>query len=529
MAAKPTKNFADANMVGNYLMDRDTVYILDKAVYVDPGETLTIESGTMIKAKLGTGANIAALIVTNGGEINAQGTADAPIIFTSIVDDELAPALGPDDRGLWGGIVLLGSAPVSTGTNNVEGLPVSPRTSYGGNSPSHSSGIMRYVSIRHGGSELAPNNELNGLTMGGVGSGTTISHIEVYANADDGFEWFGGTVNARYLVSAYNDDDAFDWDDGYRGKGQFWFAIQGLKNGNSGMELDGNQVGSDTVNFSQPTVTNITFIGSGNPSSNLANASQPSLMIRDGSAGFIYNSIFGYYRSRAIEIENAGDYLIDSWDRLQRGQLEVKNNIFWDYGAGNTFQAISARSEIGDSLAPYNTLVNPVLRGFGREKNADALDPRPATTSPALTLPRKALADPFFTAANYMGAFSATDRWIDKWTTVDQANITKDYLTISAPSGTYLRASNFDVVFYQFTPGNIAAGTKVTLDGVDVTAAVQPALNAPQPLTGGGKYYRIPNVAASAFGALGTHTVVAKFVLSTGETYESKVVYKLIQ
>src|SRR4249920_1120718 len=191
----------------------------------------------------------------------AEGTARHPIIFTADVDDTTLPddmpIWGPTARGLWGGVVILGKT-VINGAIDAGGNAASPKYEVyeglpdlivggeallrmGGTDDNDNSGILRYVSIRHGGAALFPNKEINGLSMGAVGRGTTIEFVESYCAADDGFEFFGGTVNTRYLVSSFNDDDSFDTDMGYRGTNQFWFAIQAPDKRNYGMELN-NQV-----------------------------------------------------------------------------------------------------------------------------------------------------------------------------------------------------------------------------------------------------------------------------------------------
>ncbi|MCB0260439.1 MAG: T9SS C-terminal target domain-containing protein, partial [Calditrichaeota bacterium] len=145
-------------------------------------------------------------------------------------------------RGLWGGVILLGKARINTtlGEGQIEGIPTTePRGAYGGNDDNDNSGVVRYVSIRYGGTDIGANNEINGLTFGAVGRGTVVEYVEVFNNKDDGYEWFGGTVRTRYLVSAFNGDDCFDYDEGFRGYGQFWFAIMGEDIGNRAGEHDG--------------------------------------------------------------------------------------------------------------------------------------------------------------------------------------------------------------------------------------------------------------------------------------------------
>ncbi len=202
-------------------------------VFVESGAELWIEPGTVIKAEDGSGNNASGLVISQGGKIFAEGTADAPIIFTSKLDD-LSGSLDEQDRGLWGGLVVLGYAPTNNATvRQIEGVNEivgagDVRANYGGDDADDNSGVIRYVSLRHTGKAVGDQagNEIQGLTLGGVGRGTTIEYVESFASDDDGFEWFGGTVDAKYLVSAFNSNDAFDWDEGFNGRGPFWFAIQ---------------------------------------------------------------------------------------------------------------------------------------------------------------------------------------------------------------------------------------------------------------------------------------------------------------
>ena len=206
---------------------KDNIYILEGKVVVDGGATLTIDPGTIIKGGPGQNTQASALVVDRDATLNANGTADEPIIFTSASDDITSgqtesPNLTVNDRGLWGGVIVLGNAPSSfEGDANeelIEGIPANSGFGlYGGNDPADSSGSLTYVSIRHGGANIGEGNEINGLTLGGVGSGTTINHIEVIANLDDGVEFFGGTVDASNIVVWGVGDDSVDIDQAYSG------------------------------------------------------------------------------------------------------------------------------------------------------------------------------------------------------------------------------------------------------------------------------------------------------------------------
>jgi hypothetical protein len=208
----------------------DKIYQLAGRITVEPGAELTIQAGTVIKGEAGTGANATALLVARGATIQAVGTATLPIIFTSVADEitpedvvagnYASPNLDPTQNGLWGGVIILGNAPISASSNevNIEGIPTSdPNGLYGGSNGTESSGTIQYISIRHGGANIGSGNEINGLTLGGVGSGTVIENVEVVANQDDGIEFFGGTVNVTNAVVWNVGDDAIDTDQSWAG------------------------------------------------------------------------------------------------------------------------------------------------------------------------------------------------------------------------------------------------------------------------------------------------------------------------
>jgi len=242
----------------------DNIYRLDGRVTVTGGATLTIEPGTVIKANPGTGSFASALLISREGKINAAGTADAPIIFTAISDDlepgEIAsPNLDPANNGLWGGVIILGKAPISASGDvvelQIEGIPTSDANGlYGGTQDDHNSGVFKYVSIRHGGSNIGQGNEINGLTMGGVGTATEINHVEVVANQDDGLEWFGGSVSVDHILVWNNGDDALDCDQDWTGTADNFIVVNP---GDRAMELDGpegNQNRSPNYTITNGTV-----------------------------------------------------------------------------------------------------------------------------------------------------------------------------------------------------------------------------------------------------------------------------------
>ena len=235
----------------------NNIYKLDGKVYVTGGATLTIEAGTIIKGMEGQEASASALIVTRGAKIMAEGTADNPIIFTSVIDDitygeKVGSNLKRETNELWGGVAILGNAPTSAENGDkvgaLEGIPAgNDNGKYGGDNAGDNSGMLKYVSIRHGGISIGEGNELNGLTLAGVGNGTTVENIEIYGTLDDGVECFGGTVNLKNVLVYYQGDDGIDLDQNYSGTIDNFAVIHGDGIGtDEGLEIDGPEGSSYT-------------------------------------------------------------------------------------------------------------------------------------------------------------------------------------------------------------------------------------------------------------------------------------------
>ena len=290
----------------NTTWTNDNIYKLNQKVVVDAGTTLTIEAGTIIQGTPGTGSLASALIIARGSKINAVGTPSQPIIFTSSTDNiEIGETAGTNldenDRGLWGGLIILGNAPCSFSGDiveaQIEGIPADDTFGlYGGTDPEDNSGVVSYISIRHGGALIGEGNEINGLTLGGVGNGTIINNIEVVANVDDGIEFFGGTVNASNLLVWAQGDDALDIDQAYSGTIDNALVILGDFSDHA-FEIDGPE-GSATGSF---TLQNATIIG------NTTKKNGEYADYRSGATGTTNNIYaYGFKASSDVELDNDG-------------------------------------------------------------------------------------------------------------------------------------------------------------------------------------------------------------------------------
>jgi PKD repeat protein len=235
------------------------VVLLQNKIYVKNNATLTILPGTIIR---GDKLTQATLIITRGAKINAAGTAANPIVFTS------NEAVGSRNEGDWGGLVILGLAKNNQpgGVANIEGIPPSTDTQFGGNFDNDNSGVLQYVRVEFAGIPLEPNKEVNGITFGSVGSGTTCNNLQVSFSGDDSFEWFGGTVNCKYIIAYRGLDDDFDTDFGYRGKVQFGLSIRDkdlsdAPGDSNSFECDNDAAGSTAQPKTRPIFSNMTLVG----------------------------------------------------------------------------------------------------------------------------------------------------------------------------------------------------------------------------------------------------------------------------
>jgi hypothetical protein len=361
--------YADSTLEGNITSDKtldaSKIWLLKGRVSVESGATLTIPAGTIIKAASGTGADASTLIIARGATIIADGTADAPIIMTSVSDNievggtypSSAPALNVDTRGLWGGILILGNAPCSFSGDvtelQIEGIPTSDTNGlYGGSDAADNSGSVQYLSIRHGGAEIGEGNEINGLTLGGVGSGTKINHIEVVGNVDDGIEFFGGTVNASNLLIWGQGDDAIDIDQGYAGTIDGAMVILTAAS-DHGFEIDGPE-GAAKGRF---TLKNATVVGA-TDDCEAQGVDGEMADFRKGATGDVLNILFrDFAAGKDVELDASADaatYTAGTLTFVNIGimypvsdgavcsNVETLDKIFDDISDESTFEADAA-------------------------------------------------------------------------------------------------------------------------------------------------------------------------------------------
>lgn len=426
-------------------------YLLKGWVYVADGAELTIEPGTIIK---GDKESAASLIVEPGGKLLAQGNAQQPIVFTS------AQAKGNRKPGDWGGLIICGRGLNNKGVlgQQIEG---GPRTKHGGNNAADNSGILSYVRVEFAGYPFQKDKEINGITFGSVGSGTTVDHLQVSYSNDDSYEWFGGNVNCRYLVAYNGWDDEFDTDNGFSGKVQFALSVRDPRiadtSQSNGFESDNDADGSLTQPFTSATFSNVTFVGPmgrdgfqnntdyinggdmfpGNGSA--LGKYQAAMQIRRSSRLSCFNSVaIGYPIGLIIDAQKGG-----TQQYAKDGNLKLQNIIF----AGMGILGSDANKRYTDDL--FNAATNTVIDGSqesysstffkaqaGNKNYSNIADLKlvsnnaklpafyPMDGSPLLGAASFTdnLLKSWFIPVSYAGAFAQNDTWLNGWTEFDPQN-----------------------------------------------------------------------------------------------------------
>ncbi|SHF47127.1 hypothetical protein SAMN05444274_105347 [Mariniphaga anaerophila] len=398
----------DGSGTGTVTWTKQNEYILEGFVFVNDGQTLTIEPGTVVRFRSGQAENASALVVARGGKIIARGTKEEPIIFTSESDDLLG-SVEKSARGLWGGLIILGNAPVnlSSGEAQVEGIPYfETRGYYGGVDEDDNSGVLRYVSIRHGGTNIGAGNEINGLTLGGVGRKTEIDFVEIISNEDDGVEIFGGTVNLRHMVISGCGDDSFDYDLGWNGNGQFWLGVENNYTGDNLIEAGGGTAPVIGFPHSLPKIYNATLVGNGQTGNG-------ALALFDRFAGGIIANSILINDSKGILLQTTnGDN--DSFSQWKNGKLEIKNNLFYNVPTGGESPIFKLSGifspEMENEWAAYFSAGKNEFRDPGIDIESGNFVPDPKITGHLSEYP-----DSWFQQVDFKGAFGENN-WIEGWT-----------------------------------------------------------------------------------------------------------------
>lgn len=402
------------DLTGPVTWEAKNTYVLKGQVFVTGG-TLTIEAGTVVKGEAGS-----VLTITKSATLMAQGTVEKPIVFTSA---KTAPTSGD-----WGGLVMLGAAPINvTGnTNKVEGFPesVGTKIEYGGANASHNCGTLKYARIEYAGFQLSADNELNGLTLGGCGNATTVDYVQVHLGLDDGIEIFGGTTNISHIVISQPDDDALDWDLGWTGKGQFVVVQQKTGRGDKAIEADSNKNNNDAMPRSAPELWNFTFIGG----DGAVGDKQGGLHLRRGTAGKFSNFILAHFAGFAIDVDGAASVAQANTNALTfaHGYLQKASaTALWP----DNFDVASGKQNDCDAMGANCFDEAAVIGGIGTikkdldtklaaPKSLTAPSWKPAADSPVLTgcgTPPAGLDQ----TATFCGAIGPTD-WTVGWTKFPQ-------------------------------------------------------------------------------------------------------------
>ena len=367
----PTGTTLTGNITANATLTSGSSYKLSGGLHVKAGNTLTIEPGVTVVAVDDDAPDY--ILIEQGAKIDAQGTASNPIVMTS----ELKKS------GAWGGIHICGRAHTNAGEGVLSEIGNAP---YGGSDDSDNSGTLRYIRLEYTGFALDEEHEANGISFYGVGNGTTVEYVQAYKGSDDGFEFFGGSVNVKHMVVTDCTDDSFDWTEGWNGRGQFLVAYQsGEEECDCLMECDNNGNNFDATPVAHPILSNLTLVGD-----NSANNTR-GIRLRAGTQAEIYNSIItGKAKCITLETEQTEQALLSGTSKLQHiamsSDLNSENGIY-------TAEMFAAAT--GNSTDYVNALANDYVGTISGSVTPD---------------------DPFFTRVDYKGAVSASDDWTSGWT-----------------------------------------------------------------------------------------------------------------
>lgn len=386
----PAANTGNGNTEGNgngteesYVLDKDITenvtletgknYTLNGGIHVKAGATLTIQPGVTITAK--HDGTVDYILVEQGAKIDAQGTASQPIVMTS----------EKKEAGAWGGLHICGYAH----TNNGSGSSEIGNAPYGGNNDADNSGTLKYIRLEYTGYAFDEEHEANGVSFYGVGNGTTVEHLQAYKGSDGGFEFFGGSVNVKYLVATSCSDDSFDWTEGWNGKAQFLVAYQEGETSlgyacDCLMECDNNGTNFAATPVAHPVIANATLIGNGGEAQ--------GVRLRAGTEVELYNTIItGKGKALTVETDETENALKNGTSKLEyvaiAGELSSKQGIY------TNADFVQATGNLDNQTFTWNNKYVGTLDG-GKDLSADS----------------------FFTSTDYKGAVKSGEDWTEGWT-----------------------------------------------------------------------------------------------------------------
>lgn len=390
-------------ITGSETWSNSNYYVLRGAVFVNEGATLNIQAGTRV---IGEAGSVGTLIVLRGGRLNAIGTREAPVVFTS---DQ---PVGARARGDWGGLIINGRAPVNL--EGGEGQGEANTGIYGGDDPNDDSGSLRYVRVEFAGVEFSPDNELNGIAFQGVGRGGSYEYIQVHMNRDDGLEWFGGTADIKYAVVSNAADDSFDWTFGWQGRAQFIAIHQRSDDADWGIEADNNEFNNDLLPRAHPQIYNMTICG--DPDTSEGRESVRAVLFRRGTAVTFRNFLITGSKNLGLQIDGGSTLA-----QVNNGSTEIGAGVIWGPALplhANTLPFVTSGRfpdvRVGVDGGLSSNCFNHASPDF-RPTSA-------ATLAGGQLAPIQPPNDGFFEAVTFIGAVppAPAEDWTEGWTSYEQ-------------------------------------------------------------------------------------------------------------
>jgi hypothetical protein len=386
-------------------------YVLRGAVFVREGATLNIGAGTRI---IGESGSVGTLIVLRGGRLNAIGTAQAPVVFTS---DQ---PIGQRGRGDWGGLIINGRARLNFGSGEAAGE--GDTGVYGGTDDNDNSGSLHYVRVEFSGVEFSPDNELNGIAFQAVGRGTSVHHVQAHMSRDDAMEWFGGTADGKYMVLSNAADDSVDWTFGWTGRLQYVAVVQRGDDADNGIEADNNEFNNNVLPRSHPQIYNITLCG--DPDRNEGGESTRAANLRRGTAFTIRNFLITGFKSVGFQISDAATSA-----QVDNGTSQMGAGVAWGMGVAGGAAGTAMHSSVVTYVASgrfpnIRTNVDPGVSttACANHEHPNLQPSGIATLAGGQMAPIQPPNDGFFDAVTFIGAVppAPAANWMDGWTSFPQ-------------------------------------------------------------------------------------------------------------